>query len=128
MKKMLNLLLPFSVLCFMTACWSVTTTLDADLFEKTLNQTPDAQLVDVRTLAEYREGHLCCAKLMDLRRTTFESQIQQLDRERPVFVYCRSGRRSLDAAKVLEKNNFKVVYNLAGGIIEWREKGKAVEF
>ena len=125
---MFNLITPFVILCSIAACKSVTTSIDADLFEKTLYQTPNPQLIDVRTFEEYREGHLVGARLMDIRRTTFEAQIQQLDRERPVFVYCRSGRRSLDAAKVLEKNDFKVVYNLAGGIIEWREKGKAVEF
>ena len=115
------------MICLLTACWSVTTSLESDLFEKEVNQTPEPQLVDVRTLAEYRDGHLQGAILIDIREATFDSLIQQLDRERPVFVYCRSGRRSLEAAKILEKNNFKIVYNLDGGIIAWKEKGKPVE-
>ena len=127
MNKMLNYLGFVAVMIFMTACWSVTTTLDADLFEKTLNQTPNAQLIDVRTPLEYVEGHLQGAVLINIRDANFDTQIQQLDRERPVFVYCRLGRRSLEAAKILEQNKFKVVYNLDGGIIAWREKGKPVK-
>ena len=111
----------------MTSCRSfVTTTLNADLFEKTVNQVSEPQLVDVRTFAEYSEEHLPGAILMDVKDTAFYLQIKQLDRERPVFVYCRSGKRSLDAAGILEQNKFKVVYNLEGGIIEWKDKGKPV--
>ena len=117
------------VVCLAGACRpNVTTTLEPDLFEKTLDLTPDPQLVDVRTPAEYAEGYLPGAILIDIREKTFDSLIQQLDRTRPVFVYCRSGKRSLDAAKILEKNKFKVVYNLGGGIIAWKEKGKPVDF
>ena len=115
-------------MCFIVSCQSslVTTTLDADSFEKNVNQITEPQLVDVRTLAEYSEEHLPGAILMDVKDTAFYLQITQLDKERPVFVYCRSGKRSLDAAAILEQNKFKVVYNLKGGIIEWKEKGKDV--
>ena len=127
MMKKYNLFIFMIVVCIMNACRSnVTTTLESDLFEKTLDQTPDPQLVDVRTPAEYAEGHLPGAILIDIREKTFDSLIQQLDNSRPVFVYCRVGRRSLEAAKVLEKKRFKVVYNLEGGIIAWKEKGKGV--
>ena len=115
------------VICLVISCQSsVTTTLEADLFETTLAQTPDPQLVDVRTLSEYFEGHLHGATLIDVKEATFEDLIQQLDRKRPVFVYCRLGRRSLQAAKILEKNKFQTVYDLGGGITAWKEKGKAV--
>ena len=113
--------------CMITSCRSfVTTTLNADLFEKTLEQTNDPQLVDVRTPKEYTEGYLTGAVLMNVKDSSFDSFIQQLDRTRPVFVYCRSGKRSLEAASIFEKNKFKIVYNLEGGIISWKEKGKIV--
>ena len=115
------------VICFATSCRSyVITTVEADLFEKTLEQTSNAQLVDVRTFKEFSEEHLPKAILMDIKEVTFDSLIHQLDKNRPVFVYCRVGRRSLEAAKILEKNKFKMVYNLEGGIIAWKEKGKMV--
>jgi rhodanese-related sulfurtransferase len=115
------------VVCLMTTCRSsVITSLKVDLFEETLQQTLDPQLVDVRTLTEYDEGYLPGAILIDIKEPSFVSLIQQLDRTRPVFVYCRSGKRSMDAANILEKNKFKKVYNLEGGIIAWKEKGKKV--
>ena len=127
MKKIQNHLSIWVVICLMTTCRSlVITTLETDLFEKTLDRTPDPQLVDVRTPEEYAEGHLPGAILMDVREKTFDSLIQQLDRNRPVFVYCRVGRRSLEAAKILEKNKFKIVYDLDGGIIGWKDMGKEV--
>ena len=126
--KMLNLFYFTVVISLMTTCRPmVTTTLEANLFDKTLKQTPNPQLVDVRMSSEYVEGHLIGAILIDIKQPSFDSLIHQLDRNRPVFVYCRVGRRSLEAANILEKNKFKVVYNLNGGIIAWKEKGKAVE-
>ena len=125
---MLNIFGFAVIFCLMTTCRSiVTTSLDADLFEKTLEQTPNPQLIDVRTLKEFNEERLPGVILIDVKEETFETLIQKLDKTRPVFVYCRSGKRSMDAAKILEKNEFKTVYNLKGGIIEWKEKGKTVE-
>ena len=115
------------IICLISTCRPfVTTTLEADLFEKTLKQTPNPQLVDMRTYSEYAEGYLPGAILIDIKEASFDSLVCQLDRSRPVFVYCRVGRRSLEAAKALEKNKFKIVYNLDGGIVAWKEKGKAV--
>ena len=122
-----NLFSLMVVVCLMTMCRPVvTTTLEASLFDKTLSQTPYPQLVDVRTPAEYAEGYLPGAILMDIKGMAFDSLIQQLDKSRPVFVYCRSGKRSMEAANILKKNKFKVVYNLEGGVIEWKENGKTV--
>ena len=124
--KTLNLFI-FTILCLASSCRPlVTTTLEADLFEQTLGQKSNPQLVDVRTYKEYAEGYLPGAVLMDIKETTFDSLINQLDKNRPVFVYCRSGKRSLEAATVLEENKFKIVYNLEGGIIAWKNKGKPV--
>jgi rhodanese-related sulfurtransferase len=125
--KMLNFVYFAIAICFTTACRSlVTTSLEADLFEKTLGRTPDPQLIDVRTPKEFTEGHLPGAILIDIKDANFDSQILALDKNRPVFVYCRSGKRSLEAANILEKYKFKWVYNLEGGMIAWKDKGKAV--
>ncbi len=114
-------------ICFVAACRPlVTTTLEADLFERTLSQTLNPQLVDVRTPKEYHEGYLPGAINIDIKDISFDSLILTLDKTRPVFIYCRSGKRSLEAASVLEKNKFKVVYNLDGGINAWKAKGKQV--
>jgi len=111
------------IMCITFTCRSNTVTLDVEHFEQTLKQTLDPQLIDVRTFSEYAQGYLPGAILMDIRKpATFDSLVSQLDKTRPVFVYCRIGRRSMDAARILEKKNFKVVYNLDGGILAWIEK------
>ena len=125
--RILNFFSFIIIICLTSSCRPfVTTTLEVDLFEKTLVQTSNSQLVDVRTYKEYMEGYLPGAILIDIKETTFDILINQLDKNRPVFVYCRSGKRSLEAANILEKNKFKVVYNLDGGINAWKSKGKPV--
>jgi rhodanese-related sulfurtransferase len=91
-----------------------------------MKKVANPQLIDVRTPEEFKEGHLPGAILIDIKEPDFDKVILNLDAEQPVFVYCRSGRRSLKAAKILEKNKFRVVYNLAGGINAWKGKDKAV--
>lgn len=100
-------------------------TVDADEFEKTISQD-NVQLVDVRTEAEFRDGHIASDKVknIDVKQPGFAGQAdRELDKGLPVAVYCRSGRRSLDAAKQLTERGFEVI-NLKGGILEWQEKGK----
>ena len=100
---------------------------DADEFEKTISRD-GVQLLDVRTEAEFSEGHIASNKVknIDYRQPDFIEQADgELDKGRPVAVYCRSGRRSMDAARLLAKRGFEVI-NLKGGILEWQEKGKPV--
>jgi rhodanese-related sulfurtransferase len=95
-------------------------------FEKGL--TGDVQLLDVRTPEEYQEEHLKNAKLANINDDeTFEKATASLDKEKPVYVYCHSGRRSERAANILKKKGFKQVVNLDGGIEAWKEAGKPVE-
>ena len=100
---------------------------DADEFEKTISRD-GVQLLDVRTEAEFSEGHIASDKVknIDYRQPDFIEQADgELDKGRPVAVYCRSGRRSMDAARLLAKRGFEVI-NLKGGILEWQERGKPV--
>jgi rhodanese-related sulfurtransferase len=117
-----------AAICLVAACRpQATTSLDVDLFETTFGQIPNPQLIDVRTPKEYAEGYIPGAILMDVKDANFALQIQLLDKSSPVFVYCRSGRRSLEAAAILEERQFTTVYNLEGGIVAWKEKGKALQ-
>lgn len=76
------------------------------------------QLVDVRTPAEFAEGHIPGAVNMDVNGAEFDTQIATLDAERPVALYCRSGRRSKLAADKVAKAGYEVV-ELDGGILSW---------
>ncbi len=98
---------------------------DADEFEKAVNAQP-VQLVDVRTAGEYSEGCIAYAQNIDVNQSNFKQQaLQQLKKQQPVYVYCRSGKRSMNAANQLAESGFEVV-NLKGGILEWGQAGKVI--
>lgn len=72
-------------------------------------------LVDVRTPGEYSGGHIGDAKLIDYTAPSFSEEIQKLDKEQPIYVYCASGNRSGKAMRMMKDMGFKEVYNLIGG-------------
>ena len=85
-------------------------------------------VLDVRTPAEYAEGHIPGTDLnIDMRSSNFTQEaLAKLPKERPVALYCRSGNRSKTAAKILAQNGYKIV-ELGSGILGWTEAGMAVE-
>lgn len=97
----------------------------APKFEKEI-KSDSAQLVDVRTPQEYAEGHIDGALNINVQSDDFKELVQRkLSKDSTVLVYCRSGRRSLDAAEILTDLGYKVV-NLKDGIIEWKGDGLPV--
>ncbi|MBR5638425.1 MAG: rhodanese-like domain-containing protein [Muribaculaceae bacterium] len=102
-------------------------TVGVDEFSKLIADRESIQLVDMRTLSEYNEGHIAGAKLIDVNDSLFIDKVTaQLDKQKTVAVYCRSGRRSAKAANAMVKAGFQVI-NLDGGIIAWQDAGKDVE-
>lgn len=100
-------------------------TMNANAFEKAI-QAPDVQLIDVRTADEFAAGKIGNAANIDVQQPDFLRQVQaKFSTEKPVFVYCRSGKRSLNAARKLQKAGF-TVNNLKGGILEWEQAGKPI--
>ena len=86
-------------------------------------KSDSVQLVDVRTPQEYAEGHIDGALNINVQSDDFKELAQrELSKDSTVLIYCRSGRRSLDAAEMLTRLGYNVV-NLKGGIIEWKEDG-----
>ncbi len=85
-------------------------------------------MVDVRTLGEYNSGHIQNALLIDFYNPEFYNEMNDtLDKEKPVYVYCRSGNRSGKAAKELEKLGFSKIIDLDGGINSWTRQGLSLE-
>jgi len=81
------------------------------------------QLIDVRTPEEYAQGHIPGAKLINVYDADFIAQVaQNFNKETPVYVYCRSGKRSVKAAKLLRKAGFQSLYNLKKGYNAWAAK------
>jgi len=96
------------------------TVLSATEFFKNVKEEPTAPILDVRTPGEFSKGHLQNAKNIDWKGNDFDKQIGRFDKSKPVFVYCLSGARSSAAASHMRAEGFKYVYELSGGIIEWR--------
>lgn len=96
------------------------TKLSASRFSEKIKSLPDAPIIDVRTPGEFAQGHLLNALNYDWNGGNFEQQISHLDKNKPVFVYCQSGRRSASAAAKMRESGFKEVYELDGGILAWR--------
>jgi rhodanese-related sulfurtransferase len=92
----------------------------------TLVEKKEGLLLDVRTNQEYAAGHLEGATQIDFYSPDFQAKIKELDPETPVYVYCRSGGRSGQTAKMMKNLGFKAVYNLEGGIGAWQGSGKPV--
>jgi thioredoxin 1 len=96
-------------------------------FSKKIKQMPSSPLIDVRTPEEFSKGHLGNAKNINWEGYDFENQIAQFALSVPVFVYCLSGGRSSSAANKMRSLGFREVYELKGGISQWRSDGFPVE-
>lgn len=86
------------------------------------------QIIDIRTPAEFQEGHLKNAKNIDFLSSSFTKEISGLDKEKPVYIYCRSGNRSGKSVKDFLHVGFTEVYDLEVGIVGWKSEGLPVVF
>jgi phage shock protein E len=77
--------------------------------------TKDAQLLDVRTPEEVAEGSLEGAQNINFYDADFKDKLSKLDKNKAVFVYCRSGGRSGKCAQMCKDMGFKEVYDMKGG-------------
>lgn len=78
------------------------------------------QLVDVRTPSEYNSGHIKNAINIDFfNASKFENSFEKLNKNKPVYLYCRSGARSQKAARKLAGMGFSEIYDLRGGYNVW---------
>lgn len=102
------------------------TNLSSDEFDR-LIEDRNVQRLDVRTVAEYSEGHIPGSININILDDNFSSAADEvLDKSLPVAVYCKSGRRSRNAARLLVKKGY-TVYNLDKGILNWIDLGKDIE-
>lgn len=122
MKLLLNSLL---LICFVfvgnAQKKDAITILEKDSFAEAIKDN-NVQLLDVRTPKEYAEGHIADAKLLNyFEKDAFRKYAGKLDKDEPVYLYCRSGNRSQKAAKILVDMGFAEIYDLEGGYMNWSE-------
>ncbi len=88
----------------------------------------DAILLDVRTKDEFNSGYIENSLNIDYFSDEFSINVDKLDKNIPIILYCRSGRRSGLSANKIKKLGFKEIYNLEGGVLEWIEQGNVIIF
>ena len=91
---------------------------DVSTFAKQLQQD-STFLLDVRTEKEYAEGHLKGSVCIDVTQANFLAKAEkQLPKDKTIALYCRSGRRSREAALILAELGYTEVYDI-GSLIGW---------
>jgi rhodanese-related sulfurtransferase len=102
------------------------TPLSQEEFYQVYNSSQKIQLVDVRTQAEYDQGFIEGALLMDIRQDNFIDQAKALlNPDEPVYLYCKRGSRSKKAGtELLLTKEFTKVYYVSGGYTQWKQNQK----
>lgn len=95
--------------------------LDVGAFGEKIHQE-HVQLVDIRTLEEFDQGSIAGAAHIDFYQDDFALKMNQLDKTKPVYIFCKSGGRSAKANEQLTAEGFESVYELKGGFEAWRKK------
>lgn len=96
----------------------------ADLMQ---NPPQGLTIVDVRTPAEFREGHLAGAVNMDFFGASFDSQILTLPKDKPILLYCRTGNRSEGAYDAMKKEGITNILHMNQGITGWQQAGLPIQ-
>lgn len=123
----------FSILFLFTlfSCQAQTSknikTIAVPAFAKEIQTNKKPQILDVRTPAEFAEGHIENAINVDWQGENFVKNAEKFDKNKAVYVYCRSGKRSLKASEKLEALGFKNIYNLDGGFLKWSAETKTAK-
>jgi rhodanese-related sulfurtransferase len=89
-----------------------------------LIEREDIQLIDVRQPEEHDAGRIAGDRLVVL--SDLASEVDSIDRERPVVFYCRSGSRSAMATEAFRGAGFNA-HNMVGGLLEWNAAGLPLE-
>ena len=94
--------------------------LDQEDWKNQLDKDANAVILDVRTEEEFNEGMIPGALNIDIYKGQgFIYSIEELDKSKNYYVYCRSGGRSGQACSIMSQLGFENAYNLLGGIMNW---------
>lgn len=80
------------------------------------------KMIDVRTPEEFASGHISGAQNINFFDKNFAKSLEKLDKSEPVIIYCKSGRRSGKSRAVLKELGFEKIYDLEGGILNWKSQ------
>jgi len=95
---------------------------ELEVFNLKLQDSLNIQILDVRTPQEFQAGAIQNAVNLDFYNENFKSQLEQLDKSKPVMLYCKSGGRSGKTLTILKEMGFSEAYELTGGYTVWSKK------
>lgn len=97
--------------------------LNQEKWLSSINNSENSLIIDVRTQDEFNDGHIENSLNFNIYDAVkFIEEISKLDKKASVHVYCKSGVRSLQACEIIKGMGFSKVFNLIGGITEWKNK------
>lgn len=126
--KNLAFLFTLTIFLFFTACKDNGRAQEIKIISpeevyKAVNDNRNLQLIDVRTQEEFGEDHLKTAQNICVTDDDFKEKVAKLDKNEPVYLYCRSGKRSARAAQIMKDMGFKEIYDMEGGFLNWENQG-----
>ncbi len=92
--------------------------LEVQVFKDSISNK-EVQLIDVRTPEEFSSGHIKDAENIDFFSEEFTNEFDKLDKNKPVYIYCKSGNRSKQTGEKLSAMGFKEIYDLKGGFLNY---------
>ncbi|MDN5200911.1 rhodanese-like domain-containing protein [Fulvivirgaceae bacterium BMA10] len=92
-----------------------------------LEKTTDVQILDVRRPTEIVTGKIPGAANIDVAEDEFWNKFKELDKDKVYYVYGNTEGKGTSAARVMKQLGFKYVYNLKGGLKEWKSNGFELE-
>ncbi len=101
---------------------AITPSLAYALIQKNESNT-DFVILDIRTPEEYANEHIAESVLLDFYSDDFENELDKLDKSKTYLVYCRSGNRSSKSMSIMGGLGFMEVYDMGGGINQWKAEG-----
>ena len=100
--------------------------LDQNSWNESIEKSKNSVILDVRTPQEFDLGFIENSININIYDSQFFiDEIKKLNKKDFIHIYCRSGSRSYQACEIIKQFGFKNVYNLEGGIVEW--KGKIIK-
>lgn len=90
-----------------------------------MDNNDNISLLDVRTIAEYKEGHLQDATLIPVQVLAQNLGMLKQNKGKNILIYCATGNRSVSASRILEKNGFNPI-NIKGGIMSLKSFGAEI--
>ncbi len=90
-----------------------------------IDRDKDVFILDVRTQEEYNDAHIKGANLIPIQE--LEQNINKIPKDKKVVVHCAKGKRSAKACELLKDKGLKELYNVEGGLNQWKSEGFPVE-